>query len=61
MTSNQAPRVLQSEVVRRKYPSVAEMENIKSKNVINSVTQVRKKVGKTICSVTVINNNKYTK
>ena len=61
MTVNQALRVIRSDVSRRKYSRLAEMENRKGNNVIKSGTQFRKKVDKTICSGTVINFDKYSK
>ena len=61
MIANQYPRVIRSDVARRKYPRVDEMENLKSNDVIQRGTQVRKKVGRTIHSGTVINYNKDTK
>ena len=61
VNSNQAPRVLQSDVARQQSPRVAKMETRKANDIIKSGTQVRKKTSKTIHSGTVINYNKDTK
>ena len=61
VTFNQAPRVLQSDVARFQSPRVAKMETRKANYIIKSGTQVRKKIGQTIHSGTVINYNKDTK
>ena len=61
LNDNQATRVILSDIARQKSPRVAEMENRKANDFINSGTQVRKKVGKTISSGTVMKYNKDTK
>ena len=61
MTTNQAPRVLRSDVERRKSQRVDAMETKKANDIIKSGTQVRKNIGQTIHSGAVINYNKDIK